>query len=223
MHSPQVQLRLNRAREKYVQVVRQRRYSQDIFIPLETSRLWICSAHSQDSCHLKSSTIDSSTTITPVKPVIGSTIVISKDGKPRHDNEVSWLIYHKDNPTFQIGSISLFQFSHADAKIPSAKLAYTLVEAYRGKGYMIEALAPIVKFAFESLGLQRVEARVKSTNSASRSVVQNSGFKLAGSVRTGKWALGDNEGLEIFENEVWVMDRKDWEAQKANSGIIANL
>jgi RimJ/RimL family protein N-acetyltransferase len=225
MHSPQVQLRLNRAREKYVQeVVRRRQYDETIFVPLETARLYLCSAHHPDSCHLTTYTTNPPNITAHAKNVVGSTIVASKDGKPRHDNEVSWLIYHKDNPTQQIGSVSLFQFSVSSARIPSAKLGYTLDEEYRGKGYMTEALGAVVAFAFEKLGLQKIEARVKTTNTASRSVVQRGGFKLSGSVRTAKWtSTGDDAGLETFENEVWTMDKKDWESQKLSSGINALL
>jgi RimJ/RimL family protein N-acetyltransferase len=222
MHSPQVQLRLNRAREKYVQVQQKQRYDETLFVPLETLRLYLCSVH-HTSCHLTTYTANPPNTTEYVKPVIGSTIVASKDGKARHDNEVSWLIYHKDNPTEEIGSISLFQFSNVNVRTPCAKLGYTLHEPHRGKGYMTEALDAVVAFAFEKLGLHKVEAIVRTTNIASRAVVQRGGFKLAGNRRTGKWVGGEAEGLEIFDNEVWVMDKRDWLAQKLSSGITANL
>jgi len=126
-------------------------------------------------------------------------------------------------PTQQIGSISLFQFTNTGVRTPSAKLGYTLDEEHRGKGYMTEALGAVITFAFEKLSLQKVEARVRTTNAASRAVVQRSGFKLTGNVRTGKWVSGETEGLEIFDNEVWIMDKKDWIAQKLSAGLTANL
>ena len=214
MCSPQVQKRLQQARQKYIQHARQRRYDQTIFVPLETPRLWLCAPDRNGSCHL--TTYPNPRT----EPVYRSVIGPSKDDKHREENEVYWYIYHKDHPLAQIGSISLFQFTSADAKIASAMLGYTIHEEHRGKGYMSEALGAILGFAFEKLGLQRVEARVRTTNDASRSVVQRAGFKVMGVVRQGKWALGDDKGIQIMESEVWTLGKEDWEKNSLINGKL---
>jgi RimJ/RimL family protein N-acetyltransferase len=145
-------------------------------------------------------------------------------GKEREtDGEACWIIYHKDNPLEQIGSISLFEFTPVDAKIASAMLAYTLSETYRGKGYMTEALSEVVGFAFETMGLQTIEARIRITNDASRSVVHRMGFKNVGCVRQGKWALGGDSGIQIVETEIWMLKKVDWEAHANGSLIVASL
>lgn len=145
-------------------------------------------------------------------------------GKEREsDGEACWIIYHKDNPYEQIGSISLFEFTPVDAKLASAMLAYTLSETYRGKGYMTEALSEVLRFAFGTMGLQRIEARIRITNDASRSVVQRMGFKNQGCVRQGKWAMGDLSGIQIVETEIWMLKKSDWEAHANGLLITASL
>jgi RimJ/RimL family protein N-acetyltransferase len=214
MYTPQVQKRLQQARQRYIQHARQRRYDQTIFVPLETPRLWLCAPDRNSSCHL-------TTNPNPrTEPVYRSVIGPNKDDKHREENEVYWYIYHKDHPLEQIGSISLFQFTTADANIASAMLGYTIHEGHRGKGYMSEALGAILGFAFEKLGLQRVEARVRTTNDASRSVVQRAGFKVMGVVRQGKWALGDDKGIQIMESEVWTLGKEDWEKNSLINGKL---
>jgi RimJ/RimL family protein N-acetyltransferase len=91
-------------------------------------------------------------------------------------------------------------------------LGYTLSEKARGKGYMSEALGAALGFAFEKLGLQRIEARVRSSNERSKAVVQRASFKNIGIVRKGKWGLGESKGIEIVELEVWILVKEDWMA-----------
>jgi RimJ/RimL family protein N-acetyltransferase len=150
----------------------------------------------------------------------GSVVGPSREDKHREENEVYWYIYHKDYPLERIGSISLFQFTSAGAKVASAMLGYTIHEGHRGKGYMSEALVAIVAFAFDKLGLHKVEARVRTTNDASRAVVQRVGFKIMGTVRQGKWALGDDKGIQIMESDVWILGKEDWENNSLISGKL---
>src|SRR5271167_1758096 len=157
MNSPQAQLRLQKARLELLQFNRQRRFDEKIFVPLETTQLWLCAADKTKACHL--------TALAANELVVASA---GKDEKAKDENSVTWLIYHKDNPAEQIGSVWLFQFSTSDAKIASAMIGYTLTEAVRGKGYMSEALGAVLRFAFEKLGLQKVEARVRITNERSK-------------------------------------------------------
>jgi RimJ/RimL family protein N-acetyltransferase len=199
MNSPQAQLRLQKARHERLQFNRQRRFDEKIFVPLETTQLWLCAADKTNACHL--------TALATNKLSVASA---GKDEKAKDENSITWFIYHKDNPAEQIGSVWLFQFSTSDAKIASAMIGYTLSETARGKGYMSEALGAVLRFAFEKLGLQKIEARVKITNERSKAVVQRASFKPAGIVRKGKWGFGENQGIEIVELEVWILAKEDW-------------
>ena len=198
MNSPQAHLRLQKARETRLQQARQRRFDDSIFVPLETPHLWLCAVDKTKSCHLSAALVDS------------ASVAALKDDKLKDENSITWFIYHKDDPVRQIGAIWLFEFSTKDAKVASAMIGYTLAETARGKGYMSESLGAVIGFAFEKLGLQKLEGRVRATNERSKAVIQRAFFKNVGIVRKGKWGLGEAKGIEIVELEVWILTKEDW-------------
>jgi len=214
MHtSPQVRLRVHQAREKFRQQARQRWYERVACPPLETPRLWLCVPHRGDKCHLTEFT-----TTVEAESVQGGIVATVKVEKAPEDSGITWFIYHKSNPLEEIGSISLFQFTAPDARITSAMLGYTLCEYERGKGYMTEALHAIVNFTFDKLGLQRIEARVKTTNERSKAVVKRAGFKYTETARRGRWSFNDDsKGIQLLEQEVWLLNRAEWAAGAGDS------
>ncbi|MFJ7649892.1 GNAT family N-acetyltransferase [Lysinibacillus sp. NPDC097279] len=89
-----------------------------------------------------------------------------------------------------IGHISLY----AIKRLPysSAFVGYAMDEIYIGKGIVSEAVELVVQFAFEQIGLHRVEAYVSTENSASIRVLEKSGFQQEGLLRkllyiNGQW------------------------------------
>ncbi len=65
----------------------------------------------------------------------------------------------------------------------SCHLGYSLDEQAQGNGYMREALAAAVDFAFSTLKLHRVEANIMPRNDASIRVVEKLGFEREGYMR----------------------------------------
>jgi ribosomal-protein-alanine N-acetyltransferase len=65
----------------------------------------------------------------------------------------------------------------------SATLGYWIAEPFARKGHMSEALACVAAFAFDRLGLHRLEAACLPTNEASRRVLQKIGFQQEGYAR----------------------------------------
>jgi len=89
-----------------------------------------------------------------------------------------------------IGHIALY----AIKRLPysSAFVGYAMDEIYAGKGIVTEAVELVVQFAFEQIGLHRVEAYVSTENSASIRVLEKSGFQQEGLLRkllyiNGQW------------------------------------
>ncbi len=75
----------------------------------------------------------------------------------------------------------------------SAHLGYWIDEEHQRRGYMTEAVRAVVRFAFDVLGLHRVQAAVMPHNAASLRVLEKLGFRKEGeSPRylqiAGKWA-----------------------------------
>ena len=74
----------------------------------------------------------------------------------------------------------------------SASLGYYSSVKHQGFGYMTEGLRLAVRFAFEELGLHRIEANIQPNNHASRNLVQRCEFTLEGESKdylfiNGRW------------------------------------
>ena len=64
-----------------------------------------------------------------------------------------------------------------------ADMGYVLLDAYKGRGVMTEAVGRICTEAFEKLNLLRISARIYAPNLASRRVLEKNGFQLEGCMR----------------------------------------
>lgn len=95
-------------------------------------------------------------------------------------NELTWLIELKENRKV-IGEIVLYDFL-LDLQ---ADIGYRLNKDYWGHGYASEAGLAVVKFAFETLKLERLQIRCFKNNHASAKVAQKLGFRQEGLIRNG--------------------------------------
>ncbi len=89
-----------------------------------------------------------------------------------------------------IGIIAITNIIHGP--FLSGFLGYQLSQKYINKGYMTEALARVIKAAFNEKGLHRIEANVMPRNIRSIRVLEKSGFTNEGMSRkylkiNGKW------------------------------------
>lgn len=85
-----------------------------------------------------------------------------------------------------------------------ATLGYWIGAPYQRQGYMSEALPAVLRFAFDQLGLHRVEAACLPDNQASRSLLLKSGFREEGYAReylriNGRWQ--DHVLFAILRND----------------------
>lgn len=65
-----------------------------------------------------------------------------------------------------------------------AELGYTIFnEADRKKGYMKEAVGPILNYGFTSMNLHRIEALIGKNNPPSRNILDHFGFTYEGTLR----------------------------------------
>ncbi len=71
-------------------------------------------------------------------------------------------------------------------------------EADRGKGYMKEALAPILDFGFKKLDLHRIEAFIGPNNTPSLNLVKALGFTQEGHLREHYFKDGKMEDSIVF-------------------------
>jgi len=79
-----------------------------------------------------------------------------------------------------IGTIGLYLYSEKNRR---AEIGYDMLKEHWGKGLMTEAVEEILRYGFEELNLNRVEATTDSKNVASVRVLERVGFKQEGLLR----------------------------------------
>lgn len=84
-----------------------------------------------------------------------------------------------------IGTCTLF---HLDAQCRRAEIGYALLPEYWGRGYMQEALKPLIQFGFDELSLNRIEADVDPENFPSIKALERFGFQREGYLRE-RWIV----------------------------------
>lgn len=90
-------------------------------------------------------------------------------------------------------------------------IGYWSGAAFAGKGYMSEALALVIPFAFQHLGLHRLEAACIPNNIRSISLLEKAGFQQEGLLRSylkinGNWQ--DHILLSLLESDKYNIDNK---------------
>ena len=89
-----------------------------------------------------------------------------------------------------LGAITLDNIRRGPAQ--AGTLGYWIGAAHARQGYMREAIAAVVHYAFHDLDLSRIEAACLPENAASRGVLEASGFKYEGVAQSylqinGRW------------------------------------
>jgi len=87
----------------------------------------------------------------------------------------------------------------------AAEIGYWLSKAYWGKGYAVEAARALVRFGFEQMGLERVEAKCFVQNRAGQRVIEKLGMKYEGTDR-GEMIKGEYPELRLY-----AVARQDWD------------
>ena len=87
----------------------------------------------------------------------------------------------------------------------SAEIGYDLARPHWGQGLMTEALGVLLRFGFERMDLNRVEADVTVGNDGSARVLEKLGFQEEGVLRQRGFWKGDYHDLRLFS-----LLREEW-------------
>ncbi|WP_030804137.1 GNAT family N-acetyltransferase [Streptomyces sp. NRRL F-2799] len=87
----------------------------------------------------------------------------------------------------------------------SASLGYILAEAMWGHGYATEAATALLRWAFDTLDLNRVQAETDTRNVASARVLEKIGFMREGTLREDCVVNG-----EVSDSWVFGLIRREW-------------
>lgn len=114
-----------------------------------------------------------------------------------------------------VGAVEISRIARGNFQ--SAYLGYSILPAYRRRGYMTEALQLALRHAFRTLRLHRIEANVEPGNEASLALVRNAGFTREGFSRRylkigGRWR----------DHERWALLAEDWRPSKRSVARFAS-
>ncbi|GLV55574.1 ribosomal-protein-serine acetyltransferase [Dictyobacter sp. S3.2.2.5] len=86
-----------------------------------------------------------------------------------------------------------------------AEIGYWLDKDMQGKGIITRATGALVTYAFEELGLNKVEIHAASGNYRSRAVPERLGFKQEGALRQNVWVNG-----QVYDMIIYGMLANEW-------------
>jgi [ribosomal protein S5]-alanine N-acetyltransferase len=92
----------------------------------------------------------------------------------------------------------------------SASLGYCYHEAAWGHGYATEAAEGLLRWAFDALDLNRVQAETDTRNTASAHVLEKLGFRREGTLREDCIVNGD-----VSDSWVYGLLRREWRPSAA--------
>ncbi len=104
------------------------------------------------------------------------------------DKTYHWIITLKESGE-AIGAIDVIALRE---DIAEAEIGYCLGELYWGKGYMTEAFRAVIRFLFDEVGMNRIEATHDVNNPASGRVMEKCGLRYEGTLRQ---AGHNNQGV----------------------------
>jgi RimJ/RimL family protein N-acetyltransferase len=102
-----------------------------------------------------------------------------------------------------LGTCTLFHF-HPQSR--RAELGYALGSQHWRRGYMHEALKRLVQYAFDDLGLIRLEADIDPRNERSERTLLRLGFVKEGYMRE-RWIVAD----VVSDSAVYGLLRREWQ------------
>lgn len=103
-----------------------------------------------------------------------------------------------------IGTCGLFAF---EPQARRAEIGYDLAQKYWRQGIMTEALTCVIHYAFDTVGLHRLEAIVDPNNQASRVLLKKLGFQEEGILRERFFKGG------VYYDDLYLgLLRRDWQS-----------
>ena len=130
--------------------------------------------------------------------------------KYRMSEPASWGIVLKSTGRV-VGTIGFMWIQQDNA---SAEVGYSLARAQWNNGYMTEALNRVVRYGFETLSLNRIEAQHETTNPASGAVMRKCGMVKEGTLRQRLMNKG-----RFVDVDLYAMLRREWVAAHKDTSI----
>ena len=105
-----------------------------------------------------------------------------------------WAIEYKSNGQM-IGTIDFVSWKPASRV---AEIGYVLHRDYWKKGIMTEAVKRVIRFGFERMNLERIEAVCLPENAGSYRVMEKAGLQYEGTLRRARVIKGKNQDVKMY-------------------------
>ena len=112
-----------------------------------------------------------------------------------------WGIFEKDNLNELIGAVHLWREGRPEHR------GFWLGKPFWGRGYMTDAVIPVIEYAFNALGFDKLVFSNAVGNLKSRRVKEKTGAKLV-SVEPAKFV-----NPAYTEREIWELKKEDWKSE----------
>lgn len=146
---------------------------------LETERLTLREVTVRDAADLHAYFGDSETAEyiphTAVKAVSETEKILSRASKYFAERDSFRFAIERKGDGKVMGIFDLHSLSSEHQRM---EIGYGLGKAYRGFGYMTEAVRGVIRFAFEEMGMHRIEAECETENIRSIRVAERCGMTL---------------------------------------------
>ena len=115
-------------------------------------------------------------------------------GKYEGGEEPNWGIVYRGDHRF-VGACGLVSW---EAEHGRAEVGFVLSREYWGRGLMPEAVRALIRFGFDTMNLNRIEARCIVENTASARVMEKAGMAYEGTLRQREYIKGAYRDMKLY-------------------------
>ncbi len=108
--------------------------------------------------------------------------------------------------------VGAIDFVSVSEKHKTVEIGYWLSKEFNGRGIMTRAVRVLEKFAFEQMGVNRVQIRVDTRNLPSQGVAERCGYVREGVLRASYVLRGEATDTVIFAKL-----KSEWEEEQKNA------
>jgi ribosomal-protein-serine acetyltransferase len=129
------------------------------------------------------------------RPHLGEWLPFIESTKTISDSEafIQTVVSHREESKNEVYTIwfkgefaGLIGFNNTDRVNEKTEIGYWLVAGMTGKGIIVRSCKALIRFAFESMGMNRISIRCASGNMASAKIPSRLGFTFEGVERNGE-------------------------------------
>lgn len=131
-----------------------------------------------------------------------------------HENRAFDFAIRRDaEPDFHLGNVSIWYVSRANSV---GEVGYWVRSDTTRRGVCTEAVARILRFGFEELGLHRIVVRIAVGNRGSERVAEKLGFRLEGTLRDEV-----RVGSRWMDHTIWGLLDREWRTEQVRYRSMA--